>query len=40
MRRVDDAIMLPEGLQLEDASNYITKLPKAEHTAVEWQVGG
>jgi hypothetical protein len=25
--------------QLEDASNYITKLPKAEHTAVEWQVG-
>jgi hypothetical protein len=22
---------------LEDAGNYITKLPKAEHTAPEWQ---
>jgi len=31
---------LPRGRQLvslEDAGNYITKLPKAEHTAPEWQ---
>jgi hypothetical protein len=32
--------VLPDGRQLvtlEDAGNYITKLPKAEHTAPEWQ---
>jgi hypothetical protein len=31
---------LPRGRQLvtlEDAGNYITKLPKAEHEALEWQ---
>jgi hypothetical protein len=31
---------LPRGrllVTLEDAGNYITKLPKAEHEAVEWQ---
>ncbi len=33
-------IPLPRGRQLvtlEDAGNYITKLPKAEHMAAEWQ---
>lgn len=32
--------MLPNGLKLltlKDAGNYITKLPKAEHDAPEWQ---
>jgi hypothetical protein len=31
---------LPDGRQfltLRDAANYITKLPKAEHSAPEWQ---
>jgi hypothetical protein len=31
---------LPRGRQLvtlEDAGNYITRLPKAEHEAAEWQ---
>jgi hypothetical protein len=31
---------LPDGrklVTLEDAGNYITKLPKAEHSAPEWQ---
>jgi hypothetical protein len=35
----DDPIPLPRGRQLvtlEDAGNYITKLPKAEHDAPEW----
>ena len=39
-RRFDDPIPLPRGRQLvtlEDAGNYITKLPKAEHEAAEWQ---
>jgi hypothetical protein len=39
-RRFDDPIPLPRGRQLvtlEDAGNYITKLPKAEHEAPEWQ---
>jgi hypothetical protein len=39
-REFDDPIDLPRGRQivtLEDAGNYITKLPKAEHTAPEWQ---
>jgi hypothetical protein len=38
-RRFDDPIPLPRGRQLvtlEDAGNYITKLPKAEHEAQEW----
>jgi hypothetical protein len=40
-RRFEDPIPLPRGRQLvtlEDAGNYITKLPKAEHEAEEWQV--
>jgi hypothetical protein len=38
-RSFDDPIPLPEGelVTLEDAGNYITELPKAEHTAPEWQ---
>jgi len=38
-RRFDEPIPLPRGRQLvtlEDAGNYITKLPKAEHEAQEW----
>jgi hypothetical protein len=36
----EDPIPLPKGrwhLTLRDAANYITKLPKAEHKAPEWQ---
>jgi len=36
----DDPIELPGGrklITLEDAGNYITKLPKAEHEVSEWQ---
>jgi hypothetical protein len=36
----DKSIPLPRGRQLvalEDAGNYITKLPKAVHEAAEWQ---
>ena len=36
----EDPIPLPRGRQLvtlEDAGTYITKLPKAEHEAAEWQ---
>jgi hypothetical protein len=36
----DDPISLPNGkklVTLKDAANYITKLPKAEHEAEEWQ---
>jgi hypothetical protein len=39
-RKFDDPIPLPNGRQLvtlEDAGTYITQLPKAEHTAPEWQ---
>ena len=39
-RASEDSIPLPDGRQLvalEDAGNYITKLPKAEHEAAEWQ---
>ena len=39
-RPFDDPIPLPRGRQLvtlEDAGNYITKLPKAEHETKEWQ---
>jgi hypothetical protein len=39
-RAFDDPIPLPRGRQLvtlKDAGNYITKLPKAEHEAPEWQ---
>lgn len=39
-RRFDDPIPLPHGRQLftlKDAADYITKLPKAEHEAPEWQ---
>jgi hypothetical protein len=36
----DDPIELPRGRQLvtlQDAGNYITKLPQAEHRVPEWQ---
>ncbi|MFY9955037.1 hypothetical protein [Bradyrhizobium sp.] len=39
-RRFDEPIPLPRGRQLitlRDAGNYITKLPKADHDAAEWQ---
>jgi hypothetical protein len=39
-RRFDEPIPLPDGRQLvtlQDAGTYITKLPKAEHEAPEWQ---
>jgi hypothetical protein len=39
-RSFEDPIDLPRGrrlVTLEDAGNYITKLPKAEHEAPEWQ---
>src|SRR5437667_3980231 len=39
-RSFEDPIPLLRGRQLvtlEDAGNYITKLPKAEHQAAEWQ---
>ncbi len=39
-RAFDDPITLPNGRQLltlKDAGAYITKLPKAEHDAPEWQ---
>jgi hypothetical protein len=39
-RAFEDPIDLPDGrtlVTLEDAGNYITKLPKAEHSAPEWQ---
>jgi hypothetical protein len=39
-RAFDDPIPVPHGgelVTLEDAGNYITKLPKAEHEAPEWQ---
>jgi hypothetical protein len=39
-RAFDEPISLPKGkplLTLRDAGNYITKLPKAEHEASEWQ---
>jgi len=38
-RPFDDPIPLPGGRQLvtlQDAGDYITKLPKSEHTAPEW----
>jgi hypothetical protein len=40
IRLFEDSIPLPRGRQLvtlEDAGNYITKLPKAEQEAPEWQ---
>src|ERR1700730_4736891 len=39
-RKFDDPIPLPKGrrlVTLKDAGTYITKLPKAEHMAPEWQ---
>jgi hypothetical protein len=39
-RPFDEPIDLQRGRQLvtlQDAGNYITKLPKAEHSAPEWQ---
>ena len=37
---LEDPIPLPNGrllLNLKDAATYITKLPRAEHSAPEWQ---
>jgi hypothetical protein len=39
-RAFDDPIDMPNGrklVTLQDAGDYITKLPKAEHSAPEWQ---
>jgi len=39
-QRFDDPITLPGGRKLftlRDAAEYITKLPKAEHDAEQWQ---
>jgi hypothetical protein len=39
-RPFEDPIPLPRGrylVTLEDAGNYITRLPKAEHETAEWQ---
>jgi hypothetical protein len=39
-RPFDEPIPIPRRRQLvtlEDAGNYVTKLPKAEHEAAEWQ---
>jgi hypothetical protein len=39
-RKFDEPIPLPKGRQLvtlKEAGTYITKLPKAEHMAAEWQ---
>jgi hypothetical protein len=39
-RKFDDPMPLPDGrmlVKLIDAGNYITTLPKAVHTAPEWQ---
>jgi hypothetical protein len=39
-RQFDDPIPLPDGGQLttlRDAASYITKLPKRQHDAPEWQ---
>jgi hypothetical protein len=41
-RHFDDPIPLPRGRQLvslQDAANYIMKLPKAEQDVAEWQTG-
>ncbi len=41
-RRFDEPIPLPRGrhlVTLEDAGNYITKLPKTDHEAQEWAGG-
>ena len=40
-RPFDDPIVLPDGRQLvtlEDAGDYITKLPKADQQLDEWQI--
>jgi len=39
-RKFEEPISLPDGrrlVTLRDAGDYITKLPKAEHNAPEWQ---
>jgi hypothetical protein len=39
-RKFDEPILLRDGrklITLKDAGNYITKLPKKEHAAPEWQ---
>jgi hypothetical protein len=40
LRAFDDPIVLPDGkklLTLRDVATYITELPKAGHSAEEWQ---
>jgi hypothetical protein len=37
LRRSDHAARRPQLVTLKEASTYITKLPKAEHGAPEWQ---
>lgn len=40
LRKFNEPIPLPKGsplVTLRDAATYITKLPKAEHDAPEWQ---
>jgi hypothetical protein len=37
IRRTDTAARGRQFVTLEDAANYITELPTAEHTAPEWQ---
>jgi hypothetical protein len=36
-RRFDDPIVLPDGHRLVTLQDLITKLPKTEHEAPEWQ---
>lgn len=39
-RRFEDPVIFPDGrklVTLKDAGRYITKLPKGEHAAAEWQ---
>jgi hypothetical protein len=41
-RKFEEPILLPKRRQLvtlKDAGTYITKLPKAQHMAPEWQTG-
>ena len=37
VRLLDNQKLVSQFASLEDAGNYITKLPKAEHMAAEWQ---
>jgi hypothetical protein len=42
-RPFDDPIVLPDGrrlVTLQDAADYIMKLPKAEHKTTAWRTAG